>query len=148
MRFGYSAVLVGLFLAPAAPSHAQWSPWGGPDSPGGLFGGNPMEADTDRDRRVTHDEFWLWLRGRLEHHDKDRDGAVAQHEFDIRQGAGATFRALDADRDGRLTPEELRPLAEMWFRAQDANRDGALTRQEVPNRRPSPSANGRTGGNR
>jgi Ca2+-binding EF-hand superfamily protein len=42
------------------------------------------------------------------------------------------FRALDADRDGRVTPTEIQPVAEAWFRAFDANADGALTPDELP----------------
>ncbi len=44
------------------------------------------------------------------------------------------FRALDANADGRLTPEEVRPAVEARFRAADANGDGAVTREEVPQR--------------
>ena len=101
-----------------------------------------MRADTDRDGRVTHDEFWLWLRGRLDRRDRDRDGAVTLQELDLRGArAAATFRGMDADRDGKLTPDELRPASEMWFRALDVDRDGALAPREAPGRRPRPPAN-------
>jgi hypothetical protein len=120
-----------------------WSPWGGPDSPGGLFGGDPMEADADRDRGVTHDEVWTWLRRRFETSDRDRSGTLEPAELPGHAKAQAGFRAADADRDGRVTIDELRPLSEGWFRAHDANRDGRLTRQEMPKRakpKPPPAA--------
>ncbi len=44
------------------------------------------------------------------------------------------FRALDANSDGRLTLDEVRPAAEARFRAADANGDGAVTREELPQR--------------
>jgi hypothetical protein len=53
-------------MAAAAQGTPGWSPWGGPDSPGGLFGGDPLDADADRDRRLTHDEVWSWLRRRFD----------------------------------------------------------------------------------
>lgn len=128
-----------LALPSPAPALAQgtpgWSPWGGPDSPGGMFGGNPLEADADRDRNVTHDEVWTWLRQRFDLADRDRSGALERHEIGSHAGAHATFRAADADRNGRVTFDELRPLSESWFRAHDANQDGVLTRGEVPARR-------------
>ena len=45
------------------------------------------------------------------------------------------FRAIDANRDGRITPEELRPAVEARFRALDANGDNGVTRDELPMRR-------------
>ena len=114
-----------------------WSPWGGPDSPGGMFGGNPLEADADRDRAVTHDEVWTWLRRRFDTADRDRSGTLEPTEIPNHPQAQAGFRAADADRNGRVTIEELRPLSESWFRAQDADRNGKLTRREVP-KQPKP----------
>ncbi len=46
----------------------------------------------------------------------------------------AMFRALDANADGRLTLEEVRPAVEARFRAADANSDGVVTREELPQR--------------
>ncbi len=139
MRFSVLGALGVLLLLPV-PSQAQRSPWGGPDSPGGLFGGDPMEADADRDQRVTPDEFWVWVRKRLDSRDRDRDGALSLSESRAPRDRADTFRATDADRDGKVTPDELRSASEAWFRSQDLNRDGALTRQEIPRRRPSQSA--------
>ena len=138
-----ATVLIGL-LALAVPAPAQerpgatstgtpgWSPWGGPDSPGGLFGGDPLEADADRDRGVTHDEVWSWLRRRFDQADRDRSGTIEPAEIPAHPQAQAAFRAADADRNGKLTPEELRPMSEGWFRAHDRDANGTLTRREVP----------------
>jgi hypothetical protein len=115
-----------------------WSPWGGPDSPGGMFGGNPLDADANRDRAVTHDEVWTWLRRRFDLADQDRSGTLEPHEVPAQRDAQAAFRAADADRNGKVTIEELRPLSEGWFRAQDADRNGKLTRREVPKPPPKP----------
>jgi len=129
--------LMGLMAMPAT-ALAQGSPWGGPDSPGGLFGGDPLDADTDRDRSVTHDEVWGWLRQAFNKADRDRSGTLSAAEVPARPGAQTSFRAADADRNGQMTIEELRPLSESWFRAHDANGDGVLTRREVPVRKPKP----------
>ncbi|MBL6079970.1 hypothetical protein JMJ56_18270 [Belnapia sp. T18] len=126
------------FIALLQPASllAQRSPWGGPDSPGGLLGGDPMDADLDRDQRVSHDEVWQWLRQRLGQHDQNRDGAVTLPESGVHPDRAEDFRAMDTDRDGKLTAGELRAGSEAWFRNRDLNRDGALTRQELG---PAPS---------
>lgn len=147
MRSIQVLALGALLLAPAGAS-AQgigaggtpgWSPWGGPDSPGGMFGGDPLEADADRDRSVTHDEVWTWLRRRFDLADRDRSGTLEAAEIPGHPRAQAGFRAADANRDGRVTIEELRPLSEGWFRTHDADGNGRLTRREVPQRaKPNP----------
>jgi hypothetical protein len=114
-----------------------WSPWGGPDSPGGLFGGDPLDADANQDRRVTHDEVWNWVRHRFDQSDRDRSGTLESGEISGHPDAQARFRAADADRDGKVTVEELLPHSEAWFRTHDANGDGQLTRPEVPKRQPA-----------
>ena len=48
---------------------------------------------------------------------------------------GEAFARADANNDGRVTLEEIRPFAEAWFRARDVNTDGALSREEVMPRR-------------
>ena len=129
-----------LVMLQAPPAHAQRSPWGGPDSPGGLFGGDPIEADGDHDQRVTHDEIWTWLRQRLDRQDRDGDGALSLSEAPAPRDRAGAFRMLDADRNGKVTQDELRSSSEAWFRSRDLNRDGALTRQELTHRPPGRAA--------
>jgi hypothetical protein len=137
------ALLAMLALAGPAPAQpAVYSPWGGPDSPGGIFGGDPLEADMDRDQRVTPDEFWTWLRGRATGADPDRDGLTAQ-ELGIRPRDArrqAWFRAADADGNGRLSLDEIELYSGTIFRFHDADRDNALTRPEVAPRQPRANA--------
>lgn len=46
----------------------------------------------------------------------------------------AMFRALDANGNGQVTLEDMRPWAEARFRMADVNSDGAITREEVMQR--------------
>jgi hypothetical protein len=88
------------------------------------------EADdqTTRDRRIDH---------HLLRYDTDGDGVITLQEaaatapyqrFDGRLNA---LLALDPNGDGRLTAEELGPLAEQAFRRVDSNGDGQATDQEI-----------------
>lgn len=132
---------LGALLALPGPALAQsrpdWSPWGGPDSPGGMFGGDPMETATDPVRGLTHDQVWVWLRRQFDLADRDRSGTLTPDEIRGHAEAQAAFRAADADRNGQVTVEELQPLSERWFRAHDTDRNGVLTRREIPKRTPA-----------
>ncbi|WP_158292241.1 EF-hand domain-containing protein [Paracraurococcus ruber] len=153
-----AAILAGA----AAPALAQPAPPpaggpggapGGPPGPRGERGPGAMfnQFDTNRDGRVTWDEAWGVIQQRFQAADTDRDGGLTQDEMAnarLRPGAprpegpppgpqrermvGMMFRALDANRDGKVTPEEIRPAAEARFRSFDANGDGAVTRDELP----------------
>jgi EF hand len=144
-RGAFLFALVAFALA-AAPLAAQqqppppWSPWGGPDSPGGLFGGDPQEAAGDQDRPINRDEVWSWLMRRFEAADTDRDRAVTPGELKItplETHRQAWFHRADADRNGRLTPDELQALAGLIVLFHDTDRDGLLHRREIE-RRPAP----------
>lgn len=133
---------------PAQPPAAAPGSGAGPRGPERMF----QHLDTNADGRVTREEAMAWLAGRFAQADTDRDGALSLAEFQAAQGprgpgAGphgdparaaerraAVFRALDANSDGRVTLEEIRPVAEARFRAADANGDGVVTREELPQR--------------
>ena len=143
-----TALLLSLGL-PALAQPAADAPPRGPD-PNRMF--NAM--DTNADGRVTLDEVWARTQIRFTEADANRDGFLTQEEFrTLRRGPGdgprrgppghdhaehaqrmadARFRALDANRDSKVTLEEMRPQVEARFRAMDANGDQAVTRDELP----------------
>jgi Ca2+-binding EF-hand superfamily protein len=99
-----------------------------------LFGGNPLDADRDRDNRVTHDEVWVWTREQFGVIDRDRSGTISANEIGRDARSQAAFRAADVNRDGFVTMDELRSHSQTVFQVRDSNGDGALTRDEVPPR--------------
>lgn len=119
----------------------------GPHGPAALF----RRVDANGDGRVTAEEAWSFVQARFAEGDRNRDGALVLEEFlAIRlmpapdgaprpepgpgraRMAAALFRAVDANRDGRMTPEELRPALEAQVRALDANGDNGVTLDELP----------------
>jgi hypothetical protein len=65
----------------------------------------------------------------------------------MQQRGAMMLRFLDANSDGRVALDELRPMAEAWFRARDADSDGFLSRDEVRHMRGDrgPGGQGRGG---
>lgn len=148
--------------APPPPAGANQSARGpGPRGPGALFD----EMDKNKDNRVTWDEAWTYVQGRFSAADADRDGGLTRQEADAlrptggrrREGAAqpsadqaarrarfgdVLFRGMDANRDGRVTLDELRPVVEARFRGFDANGDNAVERAELPQRREGPRQRG------
>jgi len=162
MRKTATAVLGATLLAAAAlPAMAQ--PPGsepGRDPITRRAGAMFERIDADRDGRITWDEGWAFVQQRFAAADSNNDGGLTQEEMQAafmrgrpgRQGqngaenagqaesrraswSGAMFRALDANRDSRVTLDEVRPAAEARFRAFDANLDNAVSRDELPRRR-------------
>ena len=142
------AALGGLLLAGTAV--AQPATGGARDASRDRMWG---QLDTNNDGRITRDEGMAWLQGRFQQADTDRDGAISLAEMQAVRGSHGTgpaaapaqdgrraemraalFRGLDANSDGRVTMDEVRPAVEARFRAADANNDGAVTRDELPGR--------------
>ena len=112
------------------------------------------EIDTNRDGGVTLDEMRAYserIRAEFGIVSGRGPGPGAGPGGDDRfreamEARGAMMiRFLDANGDGRVSFDELRPMAEALFRMADRDNDGALTRAEVvPNRR-GPGGPGRFG---
>jgi Ca2+-binding EF-hand superfamily protein len=116
------------------------------------------QIDANHDGRVVWDEAWNFVQQRFTEADRDHDGGLTQEEMraarvmrrQARDGAqqanrpassqqqgrftGMMFRMLDANRDGKVTLDEIRPMVEARFRGFDANGDNAVTLDEVPQR--------------
>jgi hypothetical protein len=121
-----------------------------------------VQIDTDKDGKATWEETWVFVQQRFAAADADHNGSLSQQEMQAAMAAnrpqrprggddtaaprpnqagreahfaqmsGAMFRALDADRNGQVTLEEVKPAVEARFRAMDANLDNVVARDEVP----------------
>ncbi|WP_165982760.1 EF-hand domain-containing protein [Dankookia rubra] len=157
----FRMALLGTALLAAAPALAQpAAPPAGAPAPGGPAAGPRAErgpgamfnqVDANKDGKVTWDEAWVFIQQRFAAADPDKDGSLTQKEMEaarLRPGRagpdgghmgprhaqmiGMMFRGLDANRDGVVTLEEIRPMAEARFRAFDVNGDGVVTKDELP----------------
>lgn len=99
-----------------------------------------QEADADHNGGVTMEEMRAFAQARMGEHRMGRSAERGAANGGVANGGVASgmdrqgqsmFRALDANGDGKVTQDEIRPFAEAMFRARDANSDGALTRDEV-----------------
>lgn len=154
MRTLRSALLGTALVAVAPPALAQPAP---PPARGsaGMF----ARLDANGDGRITQEEGWSFVQARFAEADRNRDGALVLEEATTARlmpppaSAGASppspppeigpmqarmvammFRGADANRDGRVTLDEIRPIAEARFRALDANGDNGITLDELPAR--------------
>ena len=154
LAFGFLGVAL---AATALPALAQRGPGSIPTR---IFD----QADANHDGRVTEPEAMDFLAARFTEADTNRDGGVTPEELNsfvrsqvntYRPGPSGQaqrqpppeaqrrmterqarfFRMADANRDGRITMDELRPMAAAMFRGADANGDGALEKNELPGQR-------------
>lgn len=119
----------------------------GPRGPAAMF----ALVDSNGDGRVTPEEVSAYVQARFAAADRNGDGALVLEEAQAMRltpapegaprpesgpmrarMAAALFRAVDANRDGRVTPEEVRPAVDAQFRALDANGDNGVTLDELP----------------
>ena len=106
-------------------------------------------ADADRDGKVSPKEYSDSRRTALMRADRDRDGKISaeewKHAAEIertelqeagveganRVGKGGWFQAIDADRDGFVTPPEIDQVSAARFPRLDLNGDGFIDRVEA-----------------
>jgi EF hand len=132
---------------PGPGPHSPMMSSPGPRGPAVLF----ALVDANGDGRVTPEEAWAYIQARFAAADRNQDGALVLEEAQamrltpVPEGAprpefgpmrarivAAVFRAVDANRDGRVTLDEVRPAVDAHFRALDANSDNGVTLDELP----------------
>ncbi|HTV17516.1 MAG TPA: hypothetical protein VMG12_02565 [Polyangiaceae bacterium] len=95
-----------------------------------------LEEDANGDGQVTLLEARAAALALFEHFDRDGDGAVERAEADAsaptwrERRREVRFAALDRNRDGGVSPEEI-TLSPRRFARADRDRDGRLSRREV-----------------
>jgi len=89
------------------------------------------DLDVNRDGRVSQDE-WHGTRAVFAALDANRDGVLTREEAEGTGWSGERdeFASVDVNRDGSITPDEWH-WNQAGFRRLDANRDGRLSRQEL-----------------
>ncbi|MBC9210184.1 EF-hand domain-containing protein, partial [Roseomonas aerophila] len=156
--------------AAALPALAQPAPDRGP---GRIQARIFDQADANKDGRVSEAEAVAFMTARFAEADANRDGGVTPEEMSqfvraqfeanrppppagrerrepppravraMEERQATIFRIMDANRDGRVTVEEMQPVVLAMFRAADTNGDGALERSELQRQHRGP---GRPGG--
>ncbi|NIL97833.1 MAG: hypothetical protein GTO62_12095 [Planctomycetales bacterium] len=82
--------------------------------------------DTDKDDKVTLDEFQAFYKIVFQVKDKNGDGVLDEVEFNNPDA----FEFADKNKDGKIDPAEDRALRAHHFQQLDANRDQHLTLEE------------------
>lgn len=115
----------------------------------GMHDHGPMQMlnfdaiDTDKDGKITAEEFAAFRTAEFAKSDTNSNGQVSADELAAKHIADATARAaemaakmierMDQNADGQISPEEMEagPRPVSMFERADADGDGALTKAEV-----------------
>jgi Ca2+-binding EF-hand superfamily protein len=95
------------------------------------------DADADKNGGVTPEELGTYLRAQMAAHrpspasGRERRQPPPQAQRAMHNRMAMFFRVADANRDGSVTLEELRPVAAALFRAADASGDSVLVLEEL-----------------
>ena len=93
-------------------------------------GGRMFEKmDTNNDGKVTLAEAQAGAQARFTALDKNKDGAISQDELE--GGKGRMLKHADANNDGKVTLAELQAEGQKWFSRLDKNNDKVITKEEV-----------------
>jgi Ca2+-binding EF-hand superfamily protein len=90
-----------------------------------------MRADLDRDGVITQREAMRYARSTFAERDRNRDGVLSPYEL---RTAGFDFRREDVNRDGRVSYFEHQAAARSDFARYDFNHDGVIRGYELRGR--------------
>jgi hypothetical protein len=90
-----------------------------------------LRADSNRDGAVTVREATRYARSTFAERDRNRDGVLSPYEL---RNAGWDLRSEDLNRDGRVTYAEHDAAARAEFARYDRNHDGVIRGYELRGR--------------
>lgn len=107
--------------------------------------------DTDGNGEVTIEEMQASAQTRFDAADTDGDGFLSQTELEAHSNENAAERAermisrMDADDDGKLSPEEMmhRRNPERFFKRMDKDDNGTISKEEFEEARAKMKDHGR-----
>ena len=109
LRQFFTTVAVGsLFVGGLAATHVAFAQPGA-DGPRGPRGGMMMQADANKDGKISKAELTTALDARFARMDVDKDGQLTSKDRDLKrqQCMDERFAKLDTDKNGQLSKTEL-----------------------------------------
>ena len=109
LRQFFTTVAVGsLFVGGLAATHVAFAQPGA-DGPRGPRGGMMMQADANKDGKISKAELTTALDARFARMDVDKDGQLTSKDRDLKrqQRMDERFAKLDTDKNGQLSKTEL-----------------------------------------